>query len=176
MRKYSFATLMAGGLTMYALLEIGPALAATDEAAEQDPLFILELGAAGERELSEHTSHMGPAVGMEIEPIENWLEIELGASTNRSQGTRNWEIELPFKKPFRLSDTIEVMPGLGPTWAHTTQPGQPSSNWGAEAVIDLFFWRSKRFGWFLEPSYGIAFGNGNKKSVSVTGGLFLTVP
>jgi hypothetical protein len=47
MRKYSFVTLMAGGLTMYALLEIGPALAATDEAAEQDHLVIVELGAAG---------------------------------------------------------------------------------------------------------------------------------
>jgi hypothetical protein len=26
----------------------------------------------------------------------------------RSQGARNWEIDLPFKKPFRLSSTIEV--------------------------------------------------------------------
>ena len=167
----------AAGLALCALLEFGPAIAATDEAGEQeDHLVILELGATGERELSEHTSHIGPAVGMEIEPIENWLEIELGASTYTSQGTRNWEIELPFKKPFRLSDTIEVMPGLGPTWAHTTQPGQQSSSWGIEGVIDLFFWHRKRFGWFLEPSYGIALGNGNKKSVGVTGGLFLAVP
>jgi hypothetical protein len=50
------------------------------------------------------------------------------------------------------------------------------SSWGAEAVIDLFFWRSKRFGWFLEPSYGITLGTGNKKSVSLTGGLFLAIP
>jgi hypothetical protein len=43
-------------------------------------------------------------------------------------------------------------------------------------VIDLFVWRSKRFGWFLEPSYGVALGNGNKKSVALTAGLFLAVP
>jgi hypothetical protein len=47
---------------------------------------------------------------------------------------------------------------------------------GAEAVIDLFVWRSKRFGWFLEPGYGVALGNGNKKSVAPTAGLFFAVP
>lgn len=175
MRQYSLLAHMMAGLALCALLEFDPAMAATDEVGEQDHLVILELGATGERELSEHTSHIGPVVGMEIEPIENWLEIELGASTYRSQGATNWEIELPFKKPFRLSDTIEVMPGLGPTWAHTTQPGQQSSSWGVEAVIDVFIWRSKRFGWFFEPSYGIALGSGGRKSVGVTGGLFLAV-
>ena len=82
----------------------------------------------------------------------------------------------PFKKPFRLSSTVELMPGLGATWAHTTQLGERSSSFGAEAVVDLFFWRSKRFGWYLEPSYGTTFGNGNKKSAAVTGGVFFAVP
>jgi hypothetical protein len=68
------------------------------------------------------------------------------------------------------------MPGLGPTWTHTTQAGKRPGSWGAEAVIDLFVWRSKRFGWFLEPSYGVALGNGNKKSAALTAGLFFAVP
>jgi hypothetical protein len=174
--KHPFATAAGGSLALCALLEIAPAIAAPDEGTEPDHLVILELGASGEREISEHTSHIGPAVGLEIEPVENWLEIELGASTYRSQGARNWEIELPFKKPFRLSSAIEVMPGLGPTWTHTTQPGAQSSTWGAVAVIDLFVWRTSRLGWFLEPSYGIALGNGNKKSVGLTGGIFFAVP
>jgi hypothetical protein len=154
----------------------GPAIAAPDQGAERDHLVILELGASGEREISEHTSHIGPVVGLEVEPIENWLEIELGVSTNRSQGARNWEIELPFKKPFRLSGAIEVMPGLGPIWTHTTQPGARSSVWDAVAVIDLFVWRTRHLGWFLEPSYGISLGYGNKKSVGLTGGIFFAVP
>jgi hypothetical protein len=62
--------------------------------------------------------------------------------------------------------------GLGPTWAHTTQPGQQSSSWGIEAVVDLFVWRNKRVGCFLEPSHGIAPGNENRKSMGLTGGLF----
>jgi len=167
---------VGSSLALCALMDTAPAIAAPDEGTEQDHLVILELGASGEREISERTSHIGPAAGLEIEPIENWLEIELGASTYRSQGARNWEIELPFKKPFRLSGTIEVMPGLGPTWTHTTQPGVQSSTWGAVAVIDLFVWRTNRLGWFLEPSYGIALGKGDKKSVGLTGGIFFAVP
>ena len=123
MSRHPFGTAVGGSLALCALLQIAPAMAAPDEATDRDHLVILELGASGEREISERTSHIGPAVGLEIEPIENWLEIELGASTYRSQGARNREIELPFKKPFRLSSAIEVMPGLGPTWTHTTQPG-----------------------------------------------------
>jgi len=95
MFKHPFAIAVRGSLALCTLLEVVPAIAATDEGTEQDHLVILELGASGEREISEHTSHIGPAVGLEIEPIENWLEIELGASTNSSQGARNWEIEMP---------------------------------------------------------------------------------
>lgn len=171
-----FATAVGGTLALCALLSFAHTFAATDESAEGDHAAVLEFGVTGEREISERVSHIGPAVGIEIEPIENWLEIELGASTYRSQGATNWELELPFKKPFRLSSTIEIMPGLGPTWNHTTEPGARSSVWGTEAVIDLFFWRSKRFGWYLEPSYGISLDNGNKKSAALTCGIFFAVP
>jgi hypothetical protein len=164
-------------IAFFALFPFASMLAAAAEDGEEtDHVAVLEFGATGEREISERTSHVGPAVGIEIEPIENGLEIEFGASTYRSQGATNWELELPFKKPFRLSSTIELMPGLGPTWAHTTQPGVRSSTWGAEAVIDFFFWRSKRFGCYLEPSYGVALGNYDKKSAALTTGVFFAAP
>ena len=174
--RASFVVLVARALAFCASLDFAQALAANDEGAEQDHLAVFELGATAEREISERTSHLGPTVGIEVEPIENWLEIEFGASASRSRGATNWELELPLKKPCRLSSTIEVMPGLGPTWARTAEPGAQPSRWGAEAVIDLFFWRTQRIGWYLEPSYGIKFGNGAKKSVALTGGLFFALP
>jgi len=176
MREQPVVTLLARALPLCVLLPFAPVLAATDDGEGPEHVAVLELGATGEREISERTSHIGPAVGIELEPIENWLEVELGASTYRSRGATNWEFDLAFKKPFRLSSTVELMPGLGPTWTHTTQPGERAGSWGAEAVIDLFVWRSKRFGWFLEPSYGVAPGNGSKKSVALTAGLFFAVP
>jgi hypothetical protein len=48
--------------------------------------------------------------------------------------------------------------------------------WGAEASIDFLFWRTKRMGLFLEPSYGVTFGNGTKTSVGLTGGIFFALP
>jgi hypothetical protein len=175
-KQFMSGALAVPMMALAALLPFAPMLAAADEGEQRAHVAVLELGATGERELSERTSQLGPAVGIEIEPIENWLEIEFGASTHRSQGATSWELELPFKKSFRLSSTIEVMPGLGPTWAHTTQPGVRPSTWGAEAVIDLFFWCSKRFGWYLEPSYGLTIGSGDQKSLALTGGMFFAVP
>ncbi len=166
---------VVAALLLGTLLKAIPAVAAADDNMEQDHVAVLELGVTGERELSEHSSHLGPAIGIEVEPIENWLEIEFGASTYRSHGATNWELELPFKKAFRLSSILEIMPGLGPTWNHTSQSGAVST-WGAEMVLDVFIWRTKHIGWYLEPSYGIAFGNGNHKSVALTGGLFFAVP
>jgi hypothetical protein len=158
------------------LMVMPRAMAAGDEGEEAKHLFVLELGAAAEREISEHSSHLSPAVGIEIDPIENWLEIEFGASTYKSRGATNWELELPFKKPFHLTSSVEIMPGVGPTWAHTTQPGERPSTWGAEAVVDLFWWAGKRIGWYLEPSYGLTFGGGSQKSAALTGGIFFAVP
>ena len=62
MFKHPFAIAVRGSLALCTLLEVVPAIAATDEGTEQDHLVILELGASGEREISEHTSHIGPAV------------------------------------------------------------------------------------------------------------------
>jgi hypothetical protein len=163
-------------LALSALLQIAASLAATGDDARQDHGAVFELGFDEEREISERISHLGPAVGIEIEPVENWLEIELGAATYRNQGVRSWELELPFKKPFRLSSTIEIMPGLGPTWTSAARLGGRATSWGAEAVIDLFFWRTRRKGWYLEPSYGIELGGGNAKSAALSGGIFFSLP
>jgi hypothetical protein len=109
--------------------------AATEGGEEEaDHVAILEVGATGEREITERSSHFGPAIGIEVSPIENWLEIEFSAVAT-AQGIGNWN----FLLKSRLGCPVwEIMPGLGLTWSHTTQPGEPASSWGAEAVLDLF--------------------------------------
>ena len=141
---------------------------------EGERRVFVEFGVVAEREITERNSHLGPAIGIEGEPIENWLEVELSASTYRSRGATTWGLEMPFKMPFRWSDTVEVMPGLGPTWSYT-QTGARRGVWGAEAVVDFFYRPGSRMGWYVEPSYGYAFGGG-AKSVAITGGVFFAVP
>lgn len=145
-----------------------------ERSEEEKSLLIFEAGAAGEQELSER-GNFGPAIGLEIEPIEDWLEIELGASRFRKAGTTVWDLDMAFKKPWRLSPTLEVMPGIGPTWEHNSGSGH-ADTWGAEAVLDLFFWHSRRVGWFVEPAYGVAFDVGHRKFFGITAGMFVAIP
>lgn len=168
-------TMAFGVLAISSVLLLSPLPASADERSDEEHMIVVEAGAAGEHDLSDGSTYFGPALGVEVEPIENWLELEFGASRFRETGATVWDFDLPVKKPFRLSDDLEVMPGMGPTWEHTSQPGEQAGSWGAEAVVDLFFWHGRRGGLFLEPAYGVAFADG-RKSLTITVGIFVAVP
>ncbi len=138
-------------------------------------LVLVELGASSETEGSEPISPVGPAVQIEVEPIDNWLEIEFGASTDRSQVATDWAFDLSFKKPFQVSSAVEIEPGLGPSWSQATESGVRSHTWGVEASVDFVFWRTHRMGLFLEPSYDVSFGSGNRTSVGLSVGIIFGV-
>jgi len=138
-------------------------------------LVLVELGASSETEGSGPISPVGPAVQIEVEPIDNWLEIEFGAATDRSQTETDWALDLAFKKPFQVSSAVEIEPGLGPSWTHATQSGVRSGTWGVEASVDFVFWRTQRMGLFLEPSYGFSFGNGNRTSFGLSVGIIVGI-
>ena len=53
-------------------------------------------------------------MGVEFEPIRNWLEIEIRTGPMFGNGIREWDTDILFKKPFTLSDKAEFMVGAGP--------------------------------------------------------------
>jgi hypothetical protein len=156
------------------LLEVALPVAAMDGDMDHG-VVLVECGATSAREISEQASRVSPAVGIEFEAIDNRLEVEIEASTNTTQRARNWELDLQFKRPFQISSTVEIEPGLGPSWSHGAVSNQRPAAWGAEASIDILFWQSKRIGWFLEPSYGISFATGAKTSVGLSGGIVISL-
>ena len=79
--------------------------------------FILEIGTAGEWPLNGEHPNFGGTIAAEIEPIENWLELEFGLSTLATGGHTELSGDLLFKKPFRLSPTVEFMVGAGPSFS-----------------------------------------------------------
>ena len=89
-----------------------------------------------------------------------------------------WATDLLFKKPWTLSDKVEVMLGVGPEWVHSSVYGVKTNSVGAEAAPDFMFWRSAkhRFGWYLEPSYEYQFGQGHEQSLGISGGLLIAIP
>ena len=146
--------------------------------AEKEPAAVVELGAAASRSLTDGSSSFGPAVAIEITPIENWLEIEMGVAPLFRRHATEWDTDLLFKKPWTLSKKAEFMVGVGPEWIHTSQYGMTPNSVSGEAALDFMYWPSAkhRFGWYIEPGYEYNFGRGHEQSFGVSGGLLIAFP
>jgi hypothetical protein len=152
-------------------------LAATARAAEKEKEAIaeLELGVAGDWDFAGGAFSLGPSLGIEVTPIKNWLEIEAEVSPVFGGGRTEWETELVFKKPFDVSDKLEVMPGIGPAWFYKTDHGESSNSVGAVALVDFQIWPSaeRKLGLFIEPSYSYDFGREHEQSLGITAGILI---
>src|SRR5262249_53303610 len=112
------------------------AVQARGEEKEKEPLAIVEIGGSSSSTLS-GVSSFGPTGGVEFEPIKNWLEIEIGTGPMLCNGTREWDTDILFKKPFTLSNKVEFMIGAGPQWGSAF--GGPTKA-GVEIAGDFMFW------------------------------------
>jgi hypothetical protein len=151
----------------------------TDKAPEKEnEIAVLELGPAVGHALKGGGSSFGPDLAVEVTPIENWLELEAGVTPLFGRHSREWDTDLLFKKPWKLSRTAELMVGVGPEWIHTNESGAVRNLPGAAAVLDFMFWPTgkHRFGWFLEPGYDHSFGPGHEQSVGMSFGLLIAIP
>ena len=155
-------------------------LLAQDAAAQpegREPSAIVEIGGAGEWGLKGGSAY-GPSLGVETTVIENWLELEAGITPFFSHGQTEWDTDFLIKKPYTLSDSVEFMFGIGPSWSHTISGGKTTDTFGAQAALDFMFWpwKGRKLGWFVEPSYGYSFGPGHEQSLSVSVGLLIPIP
>lgn len=139
---------------------------------------MVELGGVAGRSLKEGASSFGPAIAVEVTPVENWLELEAGVTALFRRGSTEWDTDLLFKKPWTLSRNTEFMLGVGPEWVHARGNGVTTNSVGVEIAPDFMFWFSAkhRVGGYLEPSYDYSFRRGHEQSVGITGGLLIGVP
>jgi hypothetical protein len=140
---------------------------------EKEPDAILEIGGSGDWSVSGPFS-FGPTAAIEFTPIENWLEIEVGTGPMFGKGISEWDTDILFKKPFTLSDKVELMIGAGPQWSNAFRG---STKAGAEIAGDFMFWPwpDRKLGWFLEPSYSYTFIGGREQSLGVSVGLLIPI-
>jgi hypothetical protein len=145
---------------------------------DKEPAAVLEIGGAATRSVTDGGSSFGPTVAVEVTPVENWLELEVGVTPLFARHSTEWDADLLFKKPWTLSKNAEFMVGVGPEWIHTRKYGVTTRSAGAEAVLDFMFWpcRRHRFGWYLEPGYEYNFGRGHEQSLGISGGLLIAIP
>lgn len=150
-------------------------IGAAQEAAVDDHAAVIEVGAASEHSVSGGSSSFGAALGIEVTPIENWLELEFGVAALRSSAQTELSSDVIFKKPFRLTETSEFMIGLGPFVSRTFNSAQSGSSHGIEVDLDFTFWPRKDIGWFLEPSWSRTSGSG-ERAIGLTVGLLFGWP
>jgi len=165
---------LRSGMALIILFAIEPTHA---QEMKKEPAAILEIGGAGNWDVKGGGSSYGPSLAIEMTPIEHWLEVEAGTTPLFSRGQTEWDFDLLFKKPFTLSNTVEFMVGIGPSWSHVVSNGRSSDSLGAEVALDFMLWptKSRTFGRYLEPSYGRSFSAGNEQSVSVSVGLLIPI-
>jgi hypothetical protein len=147
------------------------------EKVEGDHSAVLEIGGAGDWPLVAGTSSLGGALGVEVTPIEHWLEIEAGASAFGTNDRREIETDLVFKKPFQLAPAVEFMAGVGPELSWNFNGPRHARSLATEIGLDFMIWPTKNIGWYVEPSYSVTgFGSKNDRSAGVTAGLLIGVP
>jgi hypothetical protein len=116
------------------------------QSPEKEPPAVLEIGGATDRSLTESQSSFGPTVAVEFTPIENWLELEAGITPLFRRHSTEWSVDLLFKKPWTLSDTKEVMFGIGPEWIHSNSYGARMNSVGGEMFLTLCLGPRKNIG------------------------------
>jgi hypothetical protein len=148
------------------------------QSVDKEPAAVVELGGAVDSNVKGSGSSVGPTVAVEVTPIENWLELEVGVTSLFARHSTEWNVDLLFKKPWTLSKKVEFMLGVGPEWVHTTQSSMTRNSVSGEGVLDFMFWPSakQRFGWYLEPGYEYNFGRGREQSLGMSGGLLIAIP
>jgi hypothetical protein len=157
----------------------GPVLAEGGTAHEQpaddntEHTIILGVGGAGELELADGSLHPGANVMVEWDAIENWLELEVGASVLTTSHGVEVPVDLLVKKPFKLTRWAEFMVGVGPEVVQVTG-GNRGTDFGGEVALDFMFWPwGRRVGLWVEPEYDVIFHNGATSGLGSTGGVLL---
>jgi hypothetical protein len=147
------------------------------QSAEKEPAAVVELGGTGAWNVTEGGRSFGPTIGVEVTPIEKWLELEVGVTPLFARHSTEWNTDFLFKKPWTLSKKMEFMLGVGPEWVHANTRGVTTNSVSIEVAPDFMFWPSAkhRFGWYIEPAYEYNFGPGREQSMGIGGGLLITI-
>jgi hypothetical protein len=143
----------------------------TEKDSDSEHTLVLGAGGAMELELLDGSLHLGANVMVEWEAIENWLELEVGASLLADAHGVEVPVDLLVKKPFKLARWAEFMFGVGPEIVHVTGSNQ-GTYFGGEASLDFMFWPSgHRIGLWVEPEYDLIFERTPSSGIGATGGL-----
>jgi hypothetical protein len=136
-----------------------------------DRTIIVGVGGAAEVELGDGSVHPGVNLMVEWDAVENWLELEVGASLLATNGGVEVPVDLLVKKPFKLTRWAELMIGLGPEVVQVTGANE-GTYFGGEVALDFMFWpMGRHVGLWVEPEYDVIVHDGASSGIGGTGGV-----
>ncbi len=140
-------------------------------AEEKESTVVLVVGGGGEWGVNGGSAY-GPNVAMEFTVIEHMLEIETGVSPRFEHGEGEVEFELIFKKPFDLTESLEMVLGAGPVWVHRRHE---QDSIAGEVSVTFVYWPQEehKVGFFVEPSYTYDFGGEHEEAIGAKAGLYI---
>jgi hypothetical protein len=145
------------------------------QAEEKEPTAVIKFGVEGERTIPGGAFNFGPTTAVEFTVIKDWLSIEVGGASLFTRAPTEWEGQVIFKKPFDLSQKVELMVGAGPSWSYAK--GETGKT-GATFMLDFMIWPQveRKFGWFVEQSFTYSLSKDHEKSLSLSVGLLIAIP
>jgi len=149
-----------------------------DSVEKKESFAVAEIGGAASLDIKGNGASYGYNIAVEVTPIEDWLELEMGITSSFGIQLREQDVDLLFKKPWTLSPKAEFMFGLGLAWNHQNSYGTISNTGSGEVALDFMFWplAKHRFGWYLEPAYEYGFSQGHEQSIGMSAGLLIAIP
>lgn len=141
------------------------------EGAAPDRTVIVGVGGAAELELGDGSLHPGANLMVEWDAVENWLELEVGASALTVKHGFEVPIDFLVKKPFRLARWAEFMIGVGPEVVQVAGTNK-GAFFGGEVALDFMFWPwGRHIGLWVEPEYDLVFETRASSGIGSTGGV-----
>ena len=123
------------------------------------------VGAGGALDF-EPNSFKGGVAGFVENAVQRFvLEFELGAQSVWGRAGRELSTDLLCKWPRRLTTSLDLMVGAGPTVVRTER-----FSWGVEFAVDLMWWPSRRVGMWTEPVYDLLFRSDKPGTFGATAG------
>jgi hypothetical protein len=144
---------------MMCVAALGAQSTASGSGDDTDHAVVYEIGWAGDWSRKEGLHAKGGSFAFEVTPFERWLEVEVGVTAIRADGSTEIPVDVLFKKPWTISRQVELMIGAGPELIHATD-SEHGTFWGFSSVVDLMFWPTRNVGWYLEPGYEMTFPHG----------------
>lgn len=164
---------LASIAAIIATIQASAVAAGRNDAEGQGSARAIVVGAGGvlEADLSDRSLHGGGTIFLELAPIEDVLELEVGASALAAEGGLNASLDLLFKKPFKLCGRTELMVGLGPELAWYRSTTKDGAFFGAQVAVDLMFWPTHHAGIWVQPSYELLARKGIEHSMATSAGV-----